>query len=94
MLQSERSRDINLGVGVSDKECELEYFQVPKDVALSTFSQVQAALHKQNGYDVITMKIRVVPLTSILEEHLGDRTIDFLKIDVEGLEEQVIKGLT
>jgi hypothetical protein len=35
----------------------------------------------------------VVPLTDLLKQHCPDRAIDFLKIDVEGWEAEVLKGL-
>src|SRR6516225_5540454 len=40
-----------------------------------------------------TRTVRVVPLTEILDQYAGDRHIDFLKVDVEGWEREVLCGL-
>jgi hypothetical protein len=47
---------------------------------------------KLKGKKIIPKEIDVVPLTEILEKHLDNRKIDFMSVDVEGYELEVLMG--
>lgn len=89
----ERKRDININVGVGQKEGFLTYFSF-NEPALNTFSEELAKLREENSPDyriVETLKIEVLPLRTILETNLPpDQNIDFISVDVEGLDEEVL----
>jgi FkbM family methyltransferase len=88
---SQRPRDINLMVAVSDTDGEIEMNEIV-GTGLSTADKAVASTHNNAGRDV---RKRVVPcrtLASLCAEHVrGD--IHFLKIDVEGFEEAVLRGM-
>jgi len=95
LLKLERPRDRNLNTGISDKPGSLILRAYTKADGLSTFSK-----EMQNDYvkskDKITdeykdYKVYVVTLKDIFEENKV-KTINFMKIDVEGFEYEVIKS--
>lgn len=90
-LSRARKRDINLNLGVALKPGKLKLRQYEGEKhGWSTFSKDIMNLHNAGErfkeYDVV-----VRPLASILKEH-NVKDIDFLKVDVEGLEYDVLKS--
>lgn len=90
-LQSGRPRDINVGVAVSTERGPLTLFEVP-GTGLSTLDPHVAAGYKREGMAVIERTVPVATLEHLLEHHAGDRTIHFLKVDVEGAERAVLQS--
>ena len=91
LLAKERERDLNLNLAVGETESELDFFEL-EGTGLSTFDRATAErLAAEEGYNINSYQVPVVKLADILEQHLNCQ-IDFLKIDVEGWEEQVILG--
>jgi len=91
-LSADRSRDVNLdcGAGASRKSAQFMEMPIPE---LSSFdSRVHARARGQKIFGT-TRTVRVLPLTEILDQYAGERHIDFLKIDVEGWEREVLCGL-
>ena len=89
-----RPRDINLEIPLSDKKQKLKYYMF-NETALNCFSKELA--EKRNGkddYKIISEKeMETSTLEDILEKHLPyGQEIDFLSIDVEGLDLQVLKS--
>jgi len=85
-----RGRDISLELGISDHPGELVYhaFEEP---ALNTFDAGVAA-SRDSGLISVT-KIQVYRLCDVLDQYLSpDQKIDFLSIDVEGLDLQVLRS--
>lgn len=88
-----RPEDINLEMGISNSVVYLEYFMFEHS-GLNTFSKDMAFLQIQNGYKP-TQSIEI--LTNNLEEVLRrylpvGNIIDFLSLDVEGFELEVLKS--
>lgn len=90
-LSDERPSDINLPVGVADKEEELTFYEIA-ETGLSTLDKETAEQHRQDGWEITERKISVLTLDQIFEEHVNG-PIHFLKIDVEGAEGKVLQGL-
>jgi FkbM family methyltransferase len=91
-LVADRPRDINLDCGVGATASEVQFFEL--DVGeLSSFDSRVRDNAQSSGKPTSTRTVAVVPLTDLLNHHCPDRTIDFLKIDVEGWEDEVLKGL-
>ena len=91
-LCAARERDLNLNVGVSNVYGELTFFEFPPELSgASTFSAEQAARHRDAGLPSVERKVPTVTLAGICEEHAVG-TVDFLSIDVEGHERQVVEG--
>jgi FkbM family methyltransferase len=90
-----RSGDINIECPISDKQEELTYFAF-NEPALNTFSEEEAS--KKNGVDgyyiINKQKLVTQPLSVILTDHLKEnQAVDFLSIDVEGLDFHVLKSI-
>jgi FkbM family methyltransferase len=93
-FQSIRSRDINIQLGVGERSTSLRY-HVFDESALNTFDEelVKQRLASTRANLLNTMEVRVEPLAKILEQYLpAGQTIDFLTIDVEGLDFAVLRS--
>lgn len=86
-----RPRDTNLNAGVGATEGMLSFRDYPQHDGLSTFDVGIKALHGDTAYPFVDRLVPVRPLASILDDRGVDR-IDFLKIDVEGFELEVVAG--
>jgi len=89
-----RPRDVNLEIPISDKKQKLKYYMF-NEPALNSFSKELAEKRvAKNGYKIIAVKdIETSSLEDILEKHLPySQEIDFISIDVEGLDLQVLKS--
>jgi FkbM family methyltransferase len=86
-----RSRDINIQAAISNKIETLTYYKF-NDPALNTFDKDLAQTRIGNKYKVISEeKITTIQLKEILsKQKISD--IDFMSIDVEGLEMQVLES--
>ena len=91
-LEAERPHDINLNVGVAHGADTLMFYDTPDRHGWSTFRIELANHYREIGVEVVERPIPVVPLAEICDRHVGDRTIDFLKIDAEGFEQHVLLG--
>lgn len=90
-LCAQRPNDINLKIGLSNADTTLELSEcVPHD-GVSTFSADLASMWCEKGMEFVQRTVSVTTLARVCEDHV-DRTIDFLKIDVEGHEREVIEG--
>ena len=89
-LCAERSRDINLQVAVSEREGKLTFFDAGE--GLSTVDSKVAADLSRDGRTIIERSVPARTLSAICEEYV-DGEIHFLKIDVEGHEISVLRGM-
>lgn len=90
-----RPRDINLEIGIGEKQGKLEYF-VFNEPALNGFSR-HLSYHRNDAdspYRIESvLKLDVLPLRQVLEDFLPEgQSIDFMSIDVEGLDLEVLKS--
>jgi len=93
-FSKKRKRDINLEIGISKTEGALNYY-VFNEPALNTFSRQEAEKKEQEvGVNIErTEKIFTMPLSKVFSKYLSiDQKIDFLSIDVEGLDLEVIQS--
>lgn len=89
-----RPRDINLEIPVSDKKQKLIYYMF-NEPALNGFStDLTEKRDGKDNYKVIAEKeLETSTLKEIFEQYLPhSQEIDFLSIDVEGLDLQVLKS--
>lgn len=88
LLKELRAEDININCGISDVETYMDYF-VFEENALNTFCRDEI----RNESDITDIrKVPVRRLDSVLKEyHIFD--IDFMDIDVEGMELKVLNSI-
>lgn len=87
-----RSRDINVNVGISQTIQKLPFYSFKEDT-LSTFSKEAADSNVQMGHTLEkTLEIDTVPLSKVLADNLNGRKIDFLSVDTEGFDMEVLKS--
>ena len=91
-LSQLRPNDTNLQCVVGESADDLTFYGIA-GTGLSTLDPALAQQHKDAGMDVRTQTVKSRTLTSICEQYAQDRPIHFLKIDVEGHEETVLRGM-
>jgi FkbM family methyltransferase len=91
---ADRVRDINVQCGVGDRPGVLRYYRFD-EAALNTFdADVVKSRLANTPYKLLdNIEVRVEPLATILDRYLpAGRTIDFLTVDAEGMDLQVLKS--
>jgi FkbM family methyltransferase len=87
-----RPEDTTLAVAASDTEGTLPFYEVTNSDGLSTLSPDIAKRYRQRGLAVTERQLPVRTIDSLVKEY-RIRPPDFLSIDVEGHEDQVIRGI-
>lgn len=94
-FHEERPRDINLELGIGLNESQLDYY-IFNEPALNGFSkELSNERHDaKSKYQIEKIiKINVLPLSVVLDRNLpAGQDIDFLSVDVEGLDFEVLKS--
>jgi FkbM family methyltransferase len=91
-FQAQRPRDINLAIAAGAAEGSITLFDVPAVSGWASPDQAVADAHRADGFDVAELQVPMRTLASVCAEHVrGD--IHFLKIDVEGFEGEVLRGM-
>jgi len=93
LLEAERPEDVNLNV-VLGREAggTVTFYEAPEERGSSTMRPEVADQLRARGTAVVEHVVPVRTLSDICEEHVGDQTIDLLKVDVEGAEADVLSG--
>ena len=86
-----RPKDINIECGVGLKNDQQTFYQF-NETALNTFSKKEALSKNKDGYKIIKSNfLQVESLENLLDKYMPRNTkIDFLNIDVEGKDEEVL----
>jgi FkbM family methyltransferase len=90
-LAEARTSDVNLNIALLDKPSRTRIFAVP-GTGLSTFERAHAEAHGRAGFELEEQAVEVTTLAAICEQYATLQPIDFLKIDTEGTEHQVLQG--
>ena len=86
-----RSEDINLEAAISDSSEELTYYSFNEPLLNGFSEEISSSRVNPGCYIVDKKQIQTIPLSKILDKYLPrDQEIDFLSIDVEGLDYQVL----
>jgi len=92
LFNKKRKNDINLNVGIGTEK-KKELFYISENDLLSSFNKQVVIMNKEKwGFDYTEMVIEVDRLENILDKFLDNEimNIDFMNIDVEGLEMEVL----
>lgn len=91
-FKKHREDDINLNIGVASEEGKLTFFSIIPDT-LSTFSVEEAKRYQEQGFELDSKKhIEVECLEGILDKYAENKQIDFMSIDTEGYDMEILKS--
>jgi FkbM family methyltransferase len=91
LFQKYRKRDTNLNIGIGLTQEVLNYYKLDAPT-LNTFSKEEAEKHqKESGYKIIdTIKVKTDTLKNVIAKNFNGKFPDFLTIDVEGMDEEIL----
>jgi FkbM family methyltransferase len=90
-LVVDRPRDTNLKIALSEQPGLMTLYQMPDRAGWSTLKADVAAKLRESGIEVHPCDVPVMTLAEVCRRYV-DRPIDFLKVDVEGAEREVLAG--
>ncbi|MGH2719570.1 MAG: FkbM family methyltransferase [Actinomycetota bacterium] len=91
-LEGARLRDVNLNVALAAKPGEAVFHEFPPEFSgLSTLSGEGAERHREAGLLAVERRVPALTLAAVCEAHVRG-PIDFLSVDVEGIEREVLQG--
>ncbi len=89
-LRRLRKRDIILNCGVGTQKGEMTYYKFRKHT-LNTFSQEEVKRYVELGDKVLSeTKVGIIPINDVMKEY---GCPDFLSVDVEGMDFEIIKSI-
>jgi FkbM family methyltransferase len=91
LFDRERPGDINIEAGISDSDGEMDYLILGEESTMNTFQRSQIERFKAHVKDIA--RVPVYRLDRLLEEH-NISSIDFLNVDAEGFEMQILNGMS
>lgn len=93
LLEKERTEDINLNIGIGSK-CEQKKFYELSLNAHSTFNKRVAKQITSTSKLIIKNEynVQVMTLNNIYRKYVKTNHVDFISIDTEGLEEEILLG--
>jgi FkbM family methyltransferase len=89
-FELDRPRDLNLNVAIASEKGDVSFWTCHEEDALSTTEESTADELRGRGFSFTETKVSARYLDDIFNE-CGLTDIDFLKIDVEGAEAEVIR---
>jgi FkbM family methyltransferase len=87
-----RTRDINLNIAASDRNGTANYYEYLTSLTDSTLSPGVLRENESRNFPYIIRTVGVLTLAEICSRYVGGQTIDFMCVDVEGHEYEVIRG--
>lgn len=92
VFETGRPRDINLSMAAGSSDGELTLYDVPAVRGWASPDSTVAKAHQQAGHQIAELTVPVRRLDGICAEHVHG-PIHFLKVDVEGFEGDVLRGM-
>lgn len=93
LLRENRPDEIVLQAALTDdvESGPVVFYEITSALGLSTGNLTIAMQHREKGYDFIETTVPSMTLADIFER-VGTREVHWLKIDVEGMEDKVLRG--
>lgn len=91
-----RKKDININKGIGfTKNSEVADFYIMSYKALNTFSKEEAEkIHRAGTVKIDTIKqVELININEVLLKYHSNKALDFLSIDVEGLDFDILKSI-
>jgi FkbM family methyltransferase len=92
LFAAERPRDVNLCFAVTDRKGSLRFYECTSSTELSTIDNARAEALAKERYKIISYDVDAVTPGEIFA-YSGGKIVDFLKIDVEGCEERILRSV-
>lgn len=89
-LLEHRPRDINLQIGLADREASAMLHEIV-ETGLSTFLPDVAEEHAARGHQAVRKDVQIRTLSAVWRE-FAPAEVHFLKVDVEGFETPLLQG--
>ncbi len=96
VLKSTRPGDTVLNFGIGGAvESEADYYMFGTDhTHINTFSAEEARNYEKEGFPIkAVVKVPLKNINNIIRDHLNDKAPTLLSVDVEGLDEEILKTL-
>jgi FkbM family methyltransferase len=91
LLRQQRPGDLVIQSVIGDGPAVLTFFEVP-ETGLSTADKDIATSHAERGFEVRETSVPCIPLSSVFDLVEVNSDVHWLKIDVEGLERDVLRS--
>jgi FkbM family methyltransferase len=92
LLCEARQRDTNLQCAIGNNAGLATFYEIPKFAENSTIERPIADRLAAADLAATPHEVEVIRLADLCDAHVKDRTIDFMKIDVEGAELGVLQS--
>ena len=92
LFKKDRPLDLNLNVAIDIKKGTRVFFEVTDYPELSTLSAEGAVVLSRAGHKVISHRVKTIAGDDLFSKHAHD-PVDFMKVDVEGGEYEVISSI-
>ena len=90
LLREDRPDETVIEAALSNQHGSMTFYEIP-ETGISTGDLKIAEGHRQKGYPFTEINVTTLTLADVFAL-AGDREIHWLKIDVEGMEKQVLEG--
>jgi FkbM family methyltransferase len=92
LLTTKRPRDVNLNIAIGLENSEMPFYEI-QNSGLSSLMKDSVVVGQRYGFRKSrSYDVQVWPLSRVFDEYCKDVETHFLKIDVEGLEREVLLG--
>jgi FkbM family methyltransferase len=88
-----RNRDINIEAGIGSRDGQMTYYFLGEDSTMNSFSK--SNLERLGIFDQVkkTIDIPVFTVNTLLNRHPELKKLDYLNIDAEGFELEILSGI-
>jgi len=93
IFNKKRPEDLNLEIGIAETSGSAKFYFISSDSTMNSFSK--ETLEKNGVLNKVTkiIDVEIMALRDIQQRYVKDSLIDFVNMDIEGLELQALKGL-